>query len=295
MAEAKATLAKKTWFSSGTEQKNEDAAELYQKAANAFKVGSYFTEAGDAYAKAAAIYKGSLKNGIEASKCMTESGHCYKKVDPQKAVNTYRESITMLCDAGRLTQAARLSKEVGDLFENDDSSEENVQLAIDSYQQAADLYEMEQQKSQASQCLVKVAELSSAALNPPNLLHSAELYEKLGKDCLESNLLKYNAKGYFLQSIICHLANQDSIGASQAMNRFSSLDYTLRDSREGKFADSLIQCVEGFDAEGFATACFEYDRISKLDPWKTTMLLSVRKAIDGSGGGDLADDDIDLT
>jgi alpha-soluble NSF attachment protein len=201
----------------------------------------------------------------------------------------------MLCDAGRLTQAARLSKEVGELFENDDSSEENVQLAIDSYQQAAELYEMEQQKSQASQCLVKVAELSSAALNPPNFLRSAELYEKLGKDCLESNLLKYNAKGYFLQSVICHLANQDSIGASQAMNRFSSLDYTLRDSREGKFAESLIQCVEGFDAEGFATACFEYDRISKLDPWKTTMLLSVRKAIDGGGGGDLADDDIDLT
>lgn len=201
----------------------------------------------------------------------------------------------MLCDAGRLTQAARLSKEVGELFENDDSSEENVQLAIDSYQQAAELYEMEQQKSQASQCLVKVAELSSAALNPPNLLRSAELYEKLGKDCLESNLLKYNAKGYFLQSVICHLANQDSIGASQAMNRFSSLDYTLRDSREGKFAESLIHCVEGFDAEGFATACFEYDRISKLDPWKTTMLLSVRKAIDGGGGGDVADDDIDLT
>jgi alpha-soluble NSF attachment protein len=78
MAEAKATLAKKTWFASGTEQKNEDAAELYQKAANAFKVGSYFTEAGDAYAKAAAIYKGALKNGIEASKCMAESGRRYR-------------------------------------------------------------------------------------------------------------------------------------------------------------------------------------------------------------------------
>jgi alpha-soluble NSF attachment protein len=77
VSEAKATLAKKTWFSSGTEQKNEDAAELYQKAANAFKVGSYFTEAGDAYAQAAAIYKGALKNGIEASKCMTESGWCH--------------------------------------------------------------------------------------------------------------------------------------------------------------------------------------------------------------------------
>lgn len=74
ISEAKAALAKKTWFSSGAEQKNEDAAELYQKAANAFKVGSFFMEAGDAYAEAAVIYKEKLKNGIEASKCMTESG-----------------------------------------------------------------------------------------------------------------------------------------------------------------------------------------------------------------------------
>jgi alpha-soluble NSF attachment protein len=154
---------------------------------------------------------------------------------------------------------------------------------------------MEQQKSQASQCLVKVAELSSAALNPPEFLQAAELYEKLGKDCLDSNLLKYNAKGYFLQSILCHLANQDSVGAEKAVAMFNSLDFTFRESREGKFADSLVACVNDFDSEGFATACYEYDRISKLDPWKTTILLSVRKSVEG-GGDELGDDDdFDLT
>jgi len=199
----------------------------------------------------------------------------------------------MLCDAGRLSQAARLSKETGELFENSDA-EDSVVLAIESYQQAADLYEMEQQRSQASQCLVKVAELSSAALDPPEFLRAAELYDKLGKDCLDSNLLKYNAKGYFLQSVLCHLANQDSIAAEKAMSMYSSLDFTLRESREGKFADELIACVEGFDGEAFATACFEYDRISKLDPWKTTILLSVRKSVEGGEEGLDGDDDFDL-
>ena len=200
----------------------------------------------------------------------------------------------MLCDAGRLSQAARLSKETGELFENDDE-EDSAALAIESYQQAADLYDMEQQKSQASQCLVKVAELSSAALDPPEFLQAAQLYEKLGKDCLDSNLLKYNAKGYFLQSILCHLANQDSVGAEKAMSMFNSLDFTFRESREGKFADSLVTCVNGFDDEGFATACYEYDRISKLDPWKTTILLSVRKSVEGGGDGLDDDEDFDLT
>lgn len=224
-------------------------------------------------------------------------GHCYKKIDPTKAIEAFRDAISIMCDNGRLTQAARLSKEVGDLFENDETDEsgDSVKLAIESYQQAAELYEMEQQKSQANQCFVKVAELSSAALSPPDFLHAAELYQRLGTDCLDSNLLKYNAKGYFLQSILCHLANQDSIGASQAMSRFSSLDFTLKESREGKFADSLIECIEGMDSEGFATTCFEYDRISKLDPWKTTILLSVRKSIEGEVGDNGEEDELDLT
>lgn len=229
---------------------------------------------------------------------MKYKGHCYKKVDTKKAIASYRSSIELLCDAGRLTQAARLSKEVAELFENDvDDGDDSAILAIESYQQAAELYEMEQQKAQGSNCLAKVAELSSAAKNPPDYLRAAEIYENLGKNCLDSNLLKYNAKGYFLQCVLCHLANKDSVGASQAMSRFSSLDYTLKESREGKFADELIECVEGRDSEGFATACFEFDRISKLDPWKTTILLSVRKAIDGAGGDGLddEDDELDLT
>lgn len=301
LAEAESTLAKRTWLSSSSEQKYEDGAELYQKAANSFKVGGFFQEAGDAYYKAANLYQDKLKNGMEASKCLTESGHCYKKIDTKKAISSFRSSIEMLCDAGRLSQAARLSKEVAELFENNDvnnnsDEDDTIVLAIESYQQAAELYDMEQQKAQGGQCLAKVAELSSAAKDPPDYIRAADIYETLGKNCLDSNLLKYNAKGYFLQCVLCHLANRDSVAASQAMSRFSSLDYTLRESREGKFADELIDCVEGGDSEGFATVCFEYDRISKLDPWKTTILLSVRKAIDGNGiGGDGEEDDVDLT
>ena len=72
--EADKTLAKKTWFASSSEQKYEDAAELYQKAANAFKVGGFFNEAGDAYSKASNLYQNKLNNGMEASKCLTETG-----------------------------------------------------------------------------------------------------------------------------------------------------------------------------------------------------------------------------
>mmetsp|Transcript_22762 Transcript_22762/g.40779 ORF Transcript_22762/g.40779 Transcript_22762/m.40779 type:complete len:317 (-) Transcript_22762:189-1139(-) len=299
--EAESILKKSTWFASSSERKYEDAAECFTKAANAYKVGGCHDEAGGAYQRAAELYKDKLKTLGEASKCLSDAGACLKKSNPAEAIGCYRSAVTLLCDAGRLNQAAKLSKQIAEIFENDgvaaeDGGGDAISAAITSYQQAAELFEMEQAKSQASSCLQKVAELSSGALDPPELLRAAEIYESLGRQCLESNLLKYNAKTHFLNGVMCHLANGDSVGASQSLARFDSLDYTFGDSREGKFATQLVECVEQFDPEGFATACFEYDRISKLDPWKTSMLVKVKRAIEdttGGGGGD--DDDFDLT
>ena len=301
LQEAEATLKKSTWFASSTERKYEDAAESYTKAANAYKVGGCNDEAGNAYQRAAELYKDKLSSLGEASKCLSDAGACLQKTNPNEAVGCYRSAVTLLCDAGRLNQAAKLSKNIAEIFENDGAAAEDgdggdaIQAAIQSYQQAAELFEMEQAKSQASSCLQKVAELSSGALDPPELLRAAEIYESLGRQCLESNLLKYNAKTHFLNGIMCHLANGDSVGASQALSRFDSLDYTFADAREGKFAKQLVECVEKFDREGFATACFEYDRISKLDPWKTSMLVKVKRSIEDGGGGGEDDDDFDLT
>lgn len=302
LQEAESTLKKSTWFASSSERKFEDAAECFVKAANAYKVGGCNDEAGSAYQRAADLYKGKLMSLGEASKCLSDAGACLKKSNPAEAIGCYRSAVTLLCDAGRLNQAAKLSKQIAEIFENDGVVAEDggggnaVSAAIASYQQAAELFEMEQAKSQASSCLQKVAELSSGAMDPPELLQAAEIYESLGRQCLESNLLKYNAKTHFLNGVMCHLANGDSIGASQALARFDNLDYTFADSREGKFGKQLLECVEEFDPEGFATACFEYDRISKLDPWKTGMLVRVKRSIEdstGDGGGD--DDDVDLT
>ena len=299
LQEAEKQLGKSTWFASSTEQKYENAAELLEQAANAFKVGGFGEDAGKAYTRAADIYRQKLKNLGQASKCLSDAGACYKKDNPTEAIGSYRAAISLLCDNGRLNQAAKLSKEVGELFEQEmdgDESNETVMLAVESYEQAAELFEMERANSQASNCKAKIAELVSAALDPPDLIRAAQTYEELGKQCLDNNLLKYNAKGHFLRAVMCHLANGDSIGATQANQRYESWDYTYGDSREGKFGMQLIECVENFDSEGFATACFEFDRITKLDPWKTSILVKVKRSIEGAGDDGLGDDDdVDLT
>jgi alpha-soluble NSF attachment protein len=215
------------------------------------------------------------------------------------AVAAYQSAVALLIDAGRLTQAAKLCKECAELYETEEialDEKSPVVLAIEAYDQAAELFGMEDSKSQASACYAKVAELCSAALDPPDLLRAAQLYDQLGRNCLDSNLLKFNAKGYFLQSILCSLANNDAVGAEQALAKYEGVDYTFGESREGKFARQLVECVAGMDVESFATACFEYDRISKLDPWKTSMLVKVKRSIqDDDGTGEDEDGEVDLT
>jgi len=298
IAEAEGLLAKKSWFSSSKQQNTEEAAETYEKAANAYKVGGLNQEAGDTYTKAAELYRDRLTDLNHASKAFNNAGTCYKKSNPADAVQAYAQAVSLYTDNARITQAAKLSKEIAELYENEEIEEDDkshIVSAIEAYEQAAELFGMEDSKSAASQCLGKIAELCSAALDPPDYGRASKIYDDLGRRCLSSNLLKFNAKGNFLQAILCHLAHGDDVGAEQAAAKYESLDFTFGDSREGKFGNALIEAVKGYDVEDFSTACFEYDRISKLNPWQTSILVKVKRSIDEGGDGDDDDSDVDLT
>ena len=77
--EAEALLTKKSWFSSSKSRNQEDAAETYEKAANAYKVGGLNQEAGDSYLKAAELYRDKLTDFNSASKCLNSAGMCIEK------------------------------------------------------------------------------------------------------------------------------------------------------------------------------------------------------------------------
>jgi len=298
IAEAEGLLSKRSWFSSSKERNAEDAAEIFEKAANAYKVGGLNQDAGDIYAKVAELYRDSLSDFNNASKAFNNAGTCYKKSNPLDAVKAYQQAVSLYTDNARITQAAKLCKEIAELYENEEIDEDeksHIVLAIEAFEQASELFGMEDSKSAASQCLGKIAELCSAALEPPDFGRASKIYDDLGRRCLSSNLLKFNAKGYFLQAILCHLANSDDVGAEQAGAKYESLDYTFGDSREGKFANALIGAVKEYDVEELSTACFEYDRISKLNPWQTSILVKIKRSVDEGGDGDDDDSDVDLT
>lgn len=285
-ATADKLLSKKSWFG-GKEKNQEDAAEALMQAANAYKIGGLNQEAGNTYNRVGDLYRGIGQNS-EAAKAYSQAGSCFKKLNPTDAIQSYQSAISIMMDDGRLQQAAKLSRECAELCESDDTGD-LVDKAIEYYNQAASFFDMEDSKAAASSCRSKVAELCSAAKDPPDLLTAGQIYNDLGLNCLDSNLLKFNAKGYFLQAILCQLANGDNVGAQNSVQRYQAVDYTFSESREGRFCQQLVTAVEEYDGEGLAQASFEYDRISKLDPWKTSMLVKIKRSIQdvgGAGGGD---------
>ena len=42
----------------------------------------------------------------------------------------------------------------------------------------------------------------------------------------------------------------------------------------------LCDAIEGGDLETFTGAVFEFDQVTKLDNWKTSILLKIKKGID---------------
>ena len=147
---------------------------------------------------------------------------------------------------------------------------------------------------------LKVADL--AALES-DYYKAIENYEKVAKASVNNGLMKWSVKDYFLKAGICHLASgvrlanftrpylscllthieQDLVATQRALASYIELDQTFQGTREHQLLVDLTGAVEQGDNEQFADRLFQYDQLSKLDRWKTTILLRVKNAIEEKG------------
>jgi len=130
--------------------------------------------------------------------------------------------------------------------------------------------------------LLKVAQYSAQL----EKYHKAiEIYEQVGKASLDNNLLKWSVKEYFLKAGLCHLCASDLVSAKRALEKYQEMDCTFTSQRECKLLLDLIKAYENYDAEAFTAAVVEYDSVSKLDQWKTTILLRIKNSISNEDTG----------
>ncbi|KAK3422683.1 hypothetical protein EUGRSUZ_G03107 [Eucalyptus grandis] len=250
--EKKAEKKLNSWGLFGS--KHEDAADLFDKAANCFKLAKSWDRAGSTYIKLANCHL-KCESKHEAASSFVDAANCYKKTSSKEAITCLEQAVNMFMDIGRLNMAARYYKDIGELYESD----QNLERAIDNFERAAELFESEEVTTSANQCKQKVAQFAAQL---EQYQKAIEIYEEIARHSLNNNLLKYGVKGHLLNAGLCQLCKADIVAITNALERYQELDPTFSGTREYR----LLK-----------------------DSWKTTLLLRVKEKLKAK---ELEEDDL---
>uniref|UniRef100_A0A673MVN0 Alpha-soluble NSF attachment protein-like n=1 Tax=Sinocyclocheilus rhinocerous TaxID=307959 RepID=A0A673MVN0_9TELE len=272
MAEAEKKLkSSQSFFGSlfGGSSKMEDACDLYGRAANMFKMAKNWSAAGNAFSQAALLYL-QMQSKHDAATNFIDAGNAFKKSDPQ-GIHLYF-ALIILYFSGRFTIAAKHHVTIAEIYETELV---DIDKAIAHYEQAADYYKGEESTSSANKCLLKVATYAAQLERYPKAI---EIYEQVATHAMDSTLLKYSAKDYFFKAALCHFC-VDMLNAKLAVQKYEEMFPAFSDSRECKLVKKLLDAFEEQNVDAYTDAVKEYDTISRLDQWLTTMLLRIKKSI----------------
>ncbi|KAK9282666.1 hypothetical protein L1049_010886 [Liquidambar formosana] len=168
--------------------------------------------------------------------------------------------------------AARYQKEIAELYEQD----QNFEQAIVYYERAAELFQGEEVTTSANQCNLKVAQFSAQL---EQYQKAVNIYEDIARQSLNNNLLKYGVKGHLLNAGICQLCKGDIVAITNSLERYQELDPTFSGTREYKFLADMAAAIDEEDIAKFTDVVKEFDSMTQLDAWKTTLLLRVKEAL----------------
>ena len=298
LAEGKTKSGFMSLFTGGP--KYDEAADLFNKAGVQFKMARDWQQAADAFVQAAfASSNAGLPN--EESQNYLEAARCLKNLSLDQARAWYERAVKMYTDGGRFSQAGKILKEVAEAYEGAGESAK----ALDFYSKASEVFELdEHSKTQVTSCILKKAEIMSnlavaeegKQIDEEKLMEAAKLFESEGQKATNNPMLAFGAREHFLKAGICLLALGDTVSVKVGVARFHDKDPKLETSREGVLLRGLAEAFAEGDVEAFRDKLHEYDSISRIDPWKSKLLLvTVNKLTSGGVTDTLEGGEVDLS
>ncbi|KAF8402540.1 hypothetical protein HHK36_010625 [Tetracentron sinense] len=118
---------------------------------------------------------------------------------------------------------------------------------------------------------------------------AVEIYEEIARKSLNNNLLKYGVKGHLLNAGLCQLCRGDVVAITNSLERYQELDPTFSGTREYKFLADLAAAIDEEDIARFTDVVKEFDSMTRLDAWKTTLLLRAKESLKAK---ELEEDDL---
>uniref|UniRef100_A0A915AEQ6 Alpha-soluble NSF attachment protein n=3 Tax=Parascaris univalens TaxID=6257 RepID=A0A915AEQ6_PARUN len=250
--------------------KADEAADLFVQAGNLFKISKLWKEAGDAFVRSAEIHAASSDGRHDTASNYAEAANCYRKVNPQLAVDCLMKTAEIYTDMGRFNMAAKNHCTIAELYENECP---DMAQCITHYQKAADYYKGEESKSSATKCLIKVAQYAAQL---EQYRKAIQVFEEIATWEADHPTLKYAAKNHFFQALLCHLCI-DVLDTQHALKRYEEISPSFVDTREHKLICELIACIEEHNQDRFTDTVKAYDKISRLDSWHTALLVKIKR------------------
>ena len=276
----------KKMFGASYEEKLEQARDLYEKAANQFKLANNFKRAGECYEKCSEIetsIDGMPTNFIQ------DAIKCYKKSDPGKYIDMVDGVVFQLCSDGRISNAARMKKDQGEYFEQNCEFEE----AVKCFESAGNLFDKDDQPSQANQVKLKAADLNLVT-KIPDYETSIHIYDDVITHYLSKDILRSSAKTMMMKAILCFLAMDDSVGAQKSFDKYQMKDPAFGGSREGELLQTMIECRQENDSETFNSSIKEYNRITPFQKVETHLVKAISEKFDAGLDDQNLGDDLQL-
>lgn len=260
------------FLSGSSNDRLEDASDLYIQAANYYRLAKDFNNAGNQFVKASELQQ-KLGNHNDVANNLVEAYKCYKTVSPHDAIDSLSKAIHIfLTQNGQFRRAANFMGDLAELYE----SVGDTDNAIKSYEQAGDYFSTDHADALANKSYLKSADLNAGA---GNYAKAIELYDNIIKVANGSALSKWSLKDYFFKVILCNLCLGDPIEAQKKSEEYSNEDGNWQQSREFKLVNEIFESIEQGDSQGFSDKVFEYDQFSKLDKLKTQLLLKVKTTV----------------
>jgi alpha-soluble NSF attachment protein len=258
--------------------KYEEAQELFTKAGAQFKIAKEWSMAGEAYMRAADMAM-KMKAPSEACAAYTEAANTYKKSNLEKAEMCMNQAIQLNIDNNRLNAAARLEKDMAEMFE----SEGSLEGALIHYKKAHDYFFAEDQPNLALGCMQKMAMINGQL----DRFESAyRIFEDIGHKAINGPM-KHQAKEAFFKATLCRMAlvtndnrTETSAVAREAFENYAAADIYFRGTREFEFCEAALEALETEDLEGFEDAVGVLNEMKMLDDWKAHILVVVKRSFD---------------
>lgn len=213
-------------------------------------------------------------NEDDAGNIFIDAYKCYKSNNESKdAVDALTAAIELFTKRGQFRRGANFKFELGEIYENDLNDYKN---AIDAYETAAEWYSQDQAVALANKSWIRCADLQAL---DSNYLEASNIYSKLIKNSVGNRLSQWSLKEYYLKKGLCQLAAADSVAATRTLQEGQHEDPNFADSRESTLLANLIDAVNDNDTEKLSQVVFDFDKFSKLDKWKTTIMLKIKENI----------------